>query len=419
MNKYYKLLFTLSSLLLLQIVHGQSMTYEEFTSQEIVFEKTNSQWAQQQDYVVLISIDGFRYDYAEKYGATNIQSFLEKGAASKRMIPSFPSKTFPNHYTLVTGMRPGNSGLVGNSFYSRSKDAWYEVRDKSAVRDSSWYNGVPLWSLAEQNGMLSASLFWVGSEAAIAGERPTYYYTYNGKVPNEYRLRKVAEWLQLPAERRPHMMFAYFSLVDDAGHKYGPDHEMTRKAVLEVDEHIGNFLEELKQIDLNVHVVLVSDHGMSTINRGIVLPDAVDLDDAQVSFSLPPMIYQPDSQKLDKLYNQLIQIPNVDVYKKEQIPDYLALQNNDRVGDLILITSPPTVILDAPKRVYGGTHGFDPYRDINMGAIFYALGPQIKSGIMMPPIENIHVYPLIAKILGLTYDQEIDGKLSALESILK
>lgn len=398
---------------------GQGMSYTDAQAQQEVIDRNNSDWAMQQGYVVLVGIDGFRYDYAQKYGAKHIQKLGQKGVKSERLLPSFPTKTFPNHYTIVTGLLPGNHGLVGNSFYSRAKQAWYHVWDREAVREASWYAGVPLWVLAEEQGMLSASFFWVGAESPIHGVKPTYNYAYDGSMPNEHRLRQVLDWLRLPDAKRPHMIAAYFSLVDDAGHKYGPDHPRTGEAVLKVDSLIGNFMDSLDQLDLPVNVVLVSDHGMSAISHGIVLPDVADLDDAQVSYSFPPMVYQPDSAKRLKLYDQLLRVPNMDVYTRENIPDFLSFSNDDRIGDFILMTDAPTIILEKPRSVSGGTHGFDPYRNVNMGAIFYAAGPKLKSGLEVPPVENIHIYPFIAELLGLTISEPIDGDLNALQILLK
>lgn len=411
---------TLITLLFQLQCFSQDLSYDQFMSQEISgSNQSNSAWAQTQPYVIMISIDGFRYDYAQKFGARNILKLMENGASARKMFPSFPSKTFPNHYTLITGLRPGAHGLVGNKFYSRERDAWYNYRDKQVVRDGSWYSGTPLWVLAEQQGMKAASLFWVGSEANIAGVFPSYYYAYNGTVPNEYRIRKVLDWLNYPVEKRPHFITTYFSVVDDAGHAFGPEHENTRKSVLEIDALIGQLLAGLEKLSLPVNLILVSDHGMAEINHGIVLPELVDLQDAIVSYSMPSMIYQPDSAKLNVLYNQLVKHPLIDVYKRNEIPDYLQFVNEDRIGDLVLITHAPTILLDKPERVYGGTHGFDPYRTNDMGALFVAYGAHIRSHSQIAPFENIHVYPFVARLLGLKITTEIDGNPEVLNAILK
>ena len=402
------------------VARGQSLSYEEVTDlEQVVPNRENSSWAQNQPYVIMISIDGFRHDYAEKYGADNILSIMKGGVSTRSLICSFPTKTFPNHYTLVTGLYPGNHGLVSNEFYSREKDYWYKIRDKKAVQDGSWYGGVPIWVLAEQQQMLSANLFWVGSEAPIRGMLSTYSYQYNSRISNAHRIRKLLGWLDLPEKQRPHMLLGYFSLVDDAGHRYGPDHEKTKDAVLEMDALVGELMSGVEQTGLPVNIVLVSDHGMSPINRGLVLPELVDLQDAEVAYSFPPMIYQPNTAKRDQLYGELLQVEGLKVYRQWEVPEYLHFKNEDRVGDLVLLTKAPTIILERPGVISGGTHGFNPFNTPDMGGIFCGSGPQLKSGVRLSPTENIHIYPLIAEILGLSISEPIDGDLRSLEFILK
>lgn len=401
------------TLFLLLLHMALTISAQEYSQNQLVQDRENSHWAQGQDYVVLLSIDGFRYDYAEKFGARNILKLKESGVSTRKMLPAFPTKTFPNHYTIVTGLYPGNHGLVGNEFYSRSMGSWYKVRDKTAVQNGQWYKGTPLWSLAEQNEMLSASFFWVGSEAEIGGFLPTYTYAYDSRVSNEFRLDQIIDWLNLSATKRPHMILGYFSLVDDAGHRFGPDHEKTKEAVLEIDSLLGIFIQNLDQLDLPVHLVLVSDHGMAAINRGIVLNELTDITGSLVSYSFPPMIYEEDSGKVEQMYHDLLNSGMIDVYKKNNVPGYLHFEN-DHVGDLILLTKPPLIILDKPQVVYGGTHGFDPFTEDDMGAVFFARGPQLKQGFNISPFENIHIYPFIAKILNLPITNKIDGSVNYL-----
>ena len=400
-------------------IHGQLLSYEEVVKLErTIPNRENSEWAQKQPYVILLSIDGFRHDYAKKYGAENMLAIMEGGVSTSSLLCSFPTKTFPNHYTLVTGMYPGNHGVVSNEFFSREKDYWYKIRDKKAVQDASWYGGTPIWVLAEQHQMLSANLFWVGSEAPIRGIMSTYSYEFNNRIANAQRIRRLLDWLALPAEKRPHMILGYFSLVDNAGHRYGPDHDKTREAVLEMDSLVGQLVKGIEQTGLPVNLILVSDHGMSAINRGLVLPELVQLQDAEVAYSFPPMIYQPDTAKRDKLYSELLEVEELEVYRKWEVPEYLHFENEDRVGDLVLLTEAPTIILDKPKVVSGGTHGFNPFNTPDMGGIFCATGPQLKSGVKLSPVENIHIYPFIAEILGLNVPDSINGDLRSLEFLL-
>ncbi|MEP0366965.1 MAG: ectonucleotide pyrophosphatase/phosphodiesterase [Cyclobacteriaceae bacterium] len=380
---------------------------------------TNREWAKNQPYVVLISFDGFRYDYARKYGATNILRFMESGVTTDKMIPSFPSKTFPNHYTLVTGMYPSTHGLVSNEFYSREKDATYKVGDQEAVHDAAWYGGKPLWVLAEEAGMLSASYFWVGSEAAIGGRIPAYMKPYDGSVPNQERFEKVVDWLKLPEAKRPHFIATYFSIIDDVGHSFGPNSKRTEEAVLSLDQQFGEFMDQLAEVDVPVNVILVADHGMSEISRGVVLCDIVDVSDCKVTWSFPPMIYCEDSSQVNELQRIINADGRIAAWKPEELPERLHLSAGDRVGDLILYTEAPLVILKKPQVVKGGTHGFNPYTNDDMGALFAAQGPSFKSGINIEEFENIHVFPLMAKILGLQSPDDVDGRLEVLEPILK
>ena len=333
------------------------------------------------------------------------------------MISCFPSKTFPNHYSLVTGLYPGNHGIVLNDFYSRSRDEWYNKKKRSTVEDGSWYGGVPLWSLAEQHGMLSASFFWVGSAAEIAGYRPNYTYQYNESVPNDLRIDQVIRWLELPDSLRPHFITTYFSIVDQMGHLLGTSNEGVKKAVLEVDQQIGKLSHFIDKSELPINLIIVSDHGMADISRGIVLEDIVHLGNSKVNYSTPTHIYNDNSDEVERMYSELKDNKLLSVYKRDQLPDRYHYLNTDRVGDLVLVSTPPLIILEKEKRVSGGTHGFDPIAIDEMGAFFVINGPDIKENYQMDPFENIHVYPLVARLLGLNVT-DIDGDPEILNPIL-
>ncbi|MGC1594375.1 MAG: ectonucleotide pyrophosphatase/phosphodiesterase, partial [Candidatus Acidiferrales bacterium] len=200
----------------------------------------NSAEQQAKHYVILVSLDGFRYGYARKYDAHNLQALGERGAsAPDGMIPAYPSITFPNHYTIVTGLYPEHHGIVGNVFYDPTRKQVYSYRDPQAESDGTWYGGTPLWVLAEEQGMRAACFFWPGSEADIQGVRPSYYMKYDAKYPNEKRVEQVLAWLRLPAAQQPHFITLYFSDVDSAGHAHGPDSEEVAGAVHEVDKEVG------------------------------------------------------------------------------------------------------------------------------------------------------------------------------------
>lgn len=382
----------------------------------------------------MVSFDGFRHDYVEKYNTPNIKEFIKQGAAAEVMRPSFPSKTFPNHYTLVTGLYPGNHGLVDNTFYDKGRDTFYSIRQRAKVEDSYYYGGLPLWQLVQQNGMKSASYFWVGSEARIEGEFPSYYHRFDDTVPHKNRVNAVFDWLKLPEAERPHLMTIYFSMVDTQGHEYGPNGQKTKEAVMEADSLVGMLVEGLKKIDLPVNVILVADHGMYEmqnkpeyfIYQEDILAGLPKDDFIFVNNMTHANIFVKNKAKEDSIYNVIkARESHFKVYKKAEIPAKLHFNTHPRIGDLFFVVEPAYSIYSRESlakkpetRAVWGVHGFDPSITPEMGAIFYAKGPNIKAGVKIPAFDNIHVYPFVAAILGIT-PPKVDGDLKVLEGILK
>ena len=380
----------------------------------------NAEAQQSKPYVVMVSLDGFRYDYARKYGAKHLLQFGTEGAmASEGMMPSYPSLTFPNHYTLVTGLYPEHHGIVANAFYDPVRKQQYSYRDPAAVRDGSWYGGVPLWSLAEKEGMRTASFFWPGSEAEIAGERPSYYLKFDDHFPDEQRIDQVVAWLRLPAAQRPHLIFLYYSTVDHAGHQYGPESPQTAAAVAHVDQLMGDLEAKLTRLDLPVDLIVLSDHGMER-EQG----DWINLDkytDLTGFTTVGPLLYPASEAAAEKAYQGLkIKSDAFTVYRRKRVPAFLHYDSNPREGDPVIIPNGPYAIRahaeDHPPEV--GVHGYDPRAMKSMRALFIAMGPDIQPGSKLEPFENVNVYPLVAKILGLPAPQ-VDGSLNVLSKILK
>ena len=420
MKKIFPLLLFLSF-----YAHSQTPTYNETLKQEIVSNAIeNSKANVNKPYVIMVSIDGFRYDYAEKYHAKNILALAKNGSSTYRLIPSFPSKTFPNHYTLATGLYPEHHGIVYNNFYDKTTGKTYRISNRKAVKNGNWYGGIPIWNLAQFQGMCAASYFWVGSEANINGMHPKYYYPYNKQTPYEYRVKRILEWLQLPEKVRPHMLTLYFSLVDTQGHKFGPNSEETKEAVLYVDKQIGALRKGLKALNLPVYLIVTADHGMAEVSHLINIHNYVNVDNERFLSGPVAMIYTKNEAERDSLFNTLSQQANFKTYKRANIPNYLHYNDNARIGDLVLIADPPYTIINSQtnktelERV-SGTHGYDPYENKTMGAIFYIEGPNIKKNYKLSPIENINIYPLIAHLLGLKIVAPIDGKFDATSSIIQ
>jgi alkaline phosphatase D len=269
----------------------------------------NSPHAQAQHYVVLVSLDGFRWDYAQRDHATHLLALGKQGVwAPKGMLPSYPSLTFPNHYTLVTGLYPEHQGLVANSFYDETMHARYSLADIDTVRDGAWYGGTPLWSLAESQGMRTASLFWVGSEARIAGFRPTWYAQFDSNTAatdavDQARIDNAVALLKLPAADRPHFITIYYSEPDHEGHEFGPDAPETKAAALKMDGMVGKLKAALDSTGFPIDLAIVSDHGMVKSQGGwITLDQFADLNGFEAVGSL---LYGKTEEDRVRVYNQL------------------------------------------------------------------------------------------------------------------
>ena len=390
----------------------------------------NSAAAQKAHYVVLVSLDGFRWDYARRDGAVNLLALGKKGVwAPEGMMPSYPSLTFPNHFTMVTGLYPEHHGLVANSFYDETKHAHYAIGDAKAVQDGSWYSGVPLWSLAESQGMRAACLFWPGSEAEIAGHRPTWYAVFDGKTQatdevQKARIDDAVALLKMPEAERPHFITIYYSEPDHEGHQFGPDARETKAAVLKMDAMIGKLKKALDATKLPIDLVVVSDHGMARVQGGwINLDEFADLSDFE---TVGPLLYGKTEEDRVRAYNKLKQASSQFVaYRRKDVPAGLDYNQNPREGDPVVIATGPYAIrahkppADRPDNPpEPGMHGFDPHRIPEMKASFFAAGPDIVGGKTVAPFENVNLYPWMAHMLGLHVPKN-DGNLNILAGTLR
>ncbi len=376
--------------------------------------------------VVMVSLDGFRHDYAGLYSTPNLDRLAAQGLAAEGLIPVFPSKTFPNHYSIVTGLYPGNHGIIGNSFYDRDRKASYSIGNRDSVENGSWYGGTPLWVAVEQAGGIAASFFWVGSEADVQGVRPTHYRLYNGRVPNAKRVDQALTWLQSPPEERPNFITLYFSSVDSIGHGYGPQSPEVATAVTDIDKQIGRLMAGLSDLPFATHLVIVSDHGMQQMDKSkeIYLNDFMSLDGLLVKEGGPvTFFYERDLDARKQLAKELRAIDNITVHEAATWPKEFRLAPGPRTPDIIVtVDAPYTFLLRPPSQRYpspAGNHGFIPSETPSMRGILYAMGPQITAGSVAPPLENIHIYPLVMRLLNLPIREPIDGRLDVLEPYLK
>ena len=379
----------------------------------------NSAKAERAPYVILVSLDAFRYDYLQKYGAPNLQRLASGGAtAPDGMIPSYPSLTFPNHYTLVTGLLPEHSGMVANGYYDATRNQQYSMSKTSG--DGTWYRGVPLWSLAEKQGMRAASFFWPTSDAEIAGERPAYYVPFDDTLDEHKRIQQVLAWLALPPAQRPHLITLYYSNVDHAGHNFGPDAPETRDAVHHVDDLIGELKQGLDATGLPIDLVVVADHGMVRVDpEPVILDRYADLSKFRTVGSL---LYAPDEATAEAAYMQFRahSDPRFTAYRRRDVPARLSYNADPREGDPVIVANGPYTIRAHPRtqgKEEVGEHGFDPAVVPQMKALFIASGPGVRQATL-PSFQNTDVYDFICALLRLKPVAN-DGRLAPLKAALR
>jgi len=380
----------------------------------------------QKPYVIMLSMDGFRWDYASKVPTPNLDYVAANGVKAESMTPSFPTKTFPNHYSLATGLYPDHHGIIQNTFYANDLQAGYSIGNRDAVENGAFYGGEPIWVTADKQGMKTASYFWVGSEAPVQGMHPDIWKPYQHNFPFENRVDSVMAWLQLPENIRPHLITFYFHEPDGVGHREGPDSHQTEEMILRLDSLVGRILSGLKKLSIKdqVNLIIVSDHGMGPVspNRVVFFEDY--LKPAWIDTFLggnPTYLLQPNPGFTDSVLNALSSVPHMKSWKKSAIPERLHYGTNPRIYDVVLVAdSAWSLALHkgfTPGRYSGGTHGYDN-ANADMGAIFYALGPAFKSGYIQPKFSNVDVYGLVAKILGLQ-PAPYDGNLDDVRGMLK
>ncbi len=382
--------------------------------------------------VILISLDGFRYDYLDKYQPATLSALAKEGVRAKWMIPSFPTKTFPNHYTIATGLYPEHHGIVENNVYDFGQV--FKMDDLDKVRDSKWWWGEPIWVTAEKQGQRAASYFFVGTEAKIDDVYPTYWRNYNGKVPNSMRVDKVLGWLDQPVDKRPTMLSMYFSTTDDVGHEFGPDSEEIKYAVLEVDSYIKRLIDGLKarRIDKRVNVIIVADHGMAKVDirHTTFLDDYFDFDLAEkILWTNEIVQIFPRTGRTDEIFGKINSLAHATCWKKNDIPERLHYNEGRRIAPIVCSSEEGWLTtnhkrydewvkkdiddISQPR----GAHGYDNKYQ-SMMATFIGHGEAFKKGFVAEPFENVEVYNLMCKILGLKPAKN-DGDLKRVKGMLK
>lgn len=377
--------------------------------------------------VVLVSIDAFRADYLKPQLTPHLARIAREGARAAWMNPSYPSLTFPNHYTLVTGLRPDRHGVVHN----RMADATlgdFAVADRNAVDDGRWWGGEPIWVTAEKHGVRSASWAWPGSSAAIGGVRPSRWVPYDETVPPARRVDDVLGWLDAPPSQRPRMVSMYFEQLDKAGHDYGPDSPQVRSTLAQLDAVIGRLYDGLAKRGLldRVDLVVVSDHGMAEVGprHAIGVADMVDARDATVISDGQSIGIVPVRGREAEAERQLLGAhAQYDCWRREQLPARWGYGTHPRIPPIVCQMHEgwdalfPTKLAKRPPQATRGSHGFDPALP-SMRALFIARGPSFVPGARIAAFDNVDVYPLLAHLLGVPPAPN-DGSLAPLLPALR
>lgn len=370
---------------------------------------------------ILVSIDGFRADYLDR-GVTPVLSGLARQGVWTAMRPSFPSKTFPNHYTLVTGLRPDRNGIVANRFEDPTRPG--ETFTMANVDPFYWNQGTPIWVAAEQAGIRTATMFWPGSNSPVHGVYPNDWQQFSQEVTGRQRVDAVIDWLRRPAATRPRLLTVYFDTLDTAGHHYGPDAPQTNQAVAEVDALVGRLVAGLRELNQPANLVIVSDHGMAALSpdRIVRLDQMVPPDSIRVIEEGPYAAFAPVPGHEAEVAAALARPhPHVQCWPREQIPERFHYGHNPRVAPWICLGDTGWAVMTRPlqpgRPFTGGNHGWDN-QSPEMQALFIATGPAIRPAGHLPPFDNVDVEPLLRALIGLPQQQDIDGTVAPFENIL-
>jgi predicted AlkP superfamily pyrophosphatase or phosphodiesterase len=379
-----------------------------------------------QNPVILLSIDGFSHNYLTQYKPKHLLSMAKQGVMADGMSPIFPSKTFPNHLSIVTGMYPAKHGIAHNKFYNRNLKQEYRL---GAGKDNSaWLSATPIWTAVEQKGLKSAIYFWPESETRVNGLLPSNYVPYKHSEPNINRIDQIVNWLKLPLKERPNFIAGYFSTIDDAGHRYGPDSLEIAEAIKNIDTLIGTLIKRIATETASTpNIIIVSDHGMTPIDKNQVINWKSLLSNYSqlniINGQTQLYIYEEDQETLNDVRSHLSNVSSkhqFEIKDKTDYPDHWHFNvNNAVVPDMVINAFPPTIFVDKKSHIGSATHGYDAKNNVSLSAIFIAQGPDLKNNLLIDSFENIHVYSLLEKLLGLSLSTNVDSDANVLSNIIK
>ena len=372
--------------------------------------------------VVLISLDGFRRSYLDTDSLPSLHLLAREGVTADAMIPSFPSLTFPNHYTIVTGLYPEHHGIVGNVIFDPEFNQLFTMSN-AAAKESRWWWGQPIWVTAEKQGRRAASMFWPGSEVEIDSVRPTRWKPYDGKVTFDARVDTVLSWLDVTGPQRLSFITLYFDEPDHSGHEFGPDSPKTAEAAARADSAVGRLMQGLRARGLydKVNVVVVSDHGMSALSpdRVVYLDDVVDTASVRITSLSPNLSIAPRDGNAAALLAKIQRLPHVSAWLKADVPARLHYSEGRRITPVVAVVDDGwTIAIRGTRRaILGGAHGYDN-ANTSMRALFIAHGPAFKQGVTMREFSNVDVYDLLANILHVRPAPN-DGSLAPFAAALR
>jgi predicted AlkP superfamily pyrophosphatase or phosphodiesterase len=375
--------------------------------------------------LILVSIDGFRPDYFEKADTPTLDRLRLEGTSSLSLIQVFPTKTFPAHYSMVTGLHPGEHGIVSNNMYDPDMDARFAMHLRDAVEDPRWWGGEPVWNTAERQGVRAATFFWPGSEAAVGGRQASDWYPYDAAVDYETRVDTALDWLARPTGRRPHLVTLYFERVDTAGHRQGFGSEALIAAIGEVDAALARLLVGLDRLGLaaRVNLLIVSDHGMAGVHadRRIYLYDYLDPARVRVTDWGPVAAIWPEPDYMEEARQRLRDVhPHMQAYTHRTMPERFRYRDHPRIAPIIVVADIGWIITRrdfVPTRPELATHGWDPEHP-EMHAMLIAHGPAFRSELVLERIEAIHLYELMCAVLGIEPAPN-SGDLDAVRMLLR
>jgi len=376
-----------------------------------------------------MSLDGFRWDYQDLYETPAMDRLAARGVRAESLQPVFPTLTFPNHYSIATGLYPANHGLVANDFPDNKSGDWYEYKRRESVQQGRWYGGEPIWVAAEKNGMVSAAFFFVGTEADIGGIEPTYWNQFDDNISGSRRVAQVLKWLAMPTEKRPHLITLYFEHVDVDTHEYGVGSHESISEIKRVDRYLGTLMDGIDELSYSedVYIVLVSDHGQSSYDldaKVLSLDKLLDLDGISIveGGTYAYLFFdEKDPARARQMRDDINRVwRHGRAWLPEETPEHWHVSAESRFPDVIVQPEAHFGVVsrrDKMHKMTRGDHGWDPsFKD--MHGIFIAAGPRLPKGETLGTVSNLDIYPLMMEILEIPLTAPIDGDPDKLTRLL-